>query len=193
MRKWFAVGLFLSGTSLWGCSDEKAGPGVGPDTSWQIFPAAGTGGTGLDAHGPIGGADSDSTDDDENIKVNKCEKDTAGLQIELEDPGLDNPGEGQHQRSRSVISISNVNLDKNLCTVTVSDYEDGALLMFVDRCENNSTPGKCTLDLKQNSHGYALEGTLLCEALKISSGTYVLNKARSEGDPMQIQIAHCSL
>ncbi len=191
MRKWFAVGLFLSGTSLVGCGDENAGPGVGPDTSWQIFPAEGTGGTGQDAHGPLSGSDEDDKADDQDIKVTTCRHDSAGLQLVLEDPGEDDE-DAPRTRDRSVLSIANVNLSKDQCVVTVTEYDDSAQLKFVDRCKGNSTPGTCKLDLDEDSDGYALNGTLRCDDLKLSSGNYVLRKAREEDEDMQLQIAHCN-
>lgn len=194
------------GFSLWGCSDEKPGPGVGPETSWQIFCApesketAGTCSTSESPHGPIDGLSETDKNDDYKFKVT-CSKEGSGLSIRIEDPGRDaDIGKKLPERPRGILSITRGNAEANRCIVAVTEYPlEGGERKLTDTCENTTNEatqdnGSCKLTGSEDSNGYAFEGTIQCDALRYKgqgAPGWVLRGALSEDDPVVLQIANC--
>ena len=202
MRTWSAVLLGMAGFSLWGCSDGGGGPGIGPDTSWQVACSednSGGCGTSQDPHGPIGGTQKDSDRDDQDISVS-CSKTSAGYQITLEDPGrtMADPEDSTiRPRARSVLKITNAIVDTKKCFVEVDEYNrGGTMYKLTESCtgtKNTPNEGNCTLTGKAGN-GYDFDGTLECPGMRVNGQgppDYKLAAARNLDSPMKLQIEHC--
>jgi hypothetical protein len=199
MRTRSVLAVMAMGISLWSCSEEKPGVGVGPDTSWQVYCAPDDPEMNCSiseqAHGPLDGPDKDDKDDDYKLEVS-CRKLTSGFSITIEDPGAKANVETQMRaRARSVLSIERADGDDNKCVISVNEYPtSGGQRRFIDACAGNSTnPGTCTLEGGEGD-GYAFSGTLICEGLRINNAgpaAYVLRGAGEPDEPMVLQIANC--
>jgi hypothetical protein len=191
------------GFSLWSCSDEAPGPGVGPDVSWQIFCGEDPDNmcsTSEAPHGPLDGLDEDDKLDDYKLKAS-CKKLGSGLTIRIEDPGREaNIPKKLRARARSILEISRIK-GENQCFVTVSEYptSTNAELRIQDTCmgteSTSGQPGSCTLEGEEDtSNGYAYEGTLICEGMRYrgqGAGVYALRQAGNDDEPVKLQIANC--
>jgi len=202
MRSWSALLVVCAGFSSWACSDEAAGSGLGPDTSWQVGcanPSADDScGSTLDAHGPVGGLKEDVKTDDQKIRVTECSFSTGGFQLTIEDPGLDaDPAKSITGRARSIISIGNGRPEDNKCSVEVSEYpRSGGRIRVLEGCEGNTgdNRGTCVLAGERDSHGYAFEGTLQCDGMKANGSgpaDFKLRAARKASEPIVLQITDC--
>jgi hypothetical protein len=202
MRTWSAVVLALAGFSLWSCSDEAAGPGVGPDTSWQIGCSGIDEGCGssLNAHGPLAGLDDDPEVkyDDVKLKVT-CEKSAAGLRIRIEDPGRSEPDSedpGQRKWAQGILEITNAKPEENKCFVKVTD-DTGTRYNLQETCSGTSgtgLDGECEITGEEDSNGYAFEGTLFCPGMHVGNSTprpFRLGAARNSAEPLVLQIQTC--
>lgn len=191
------------GFSLWGCSDEAAGPGVGPDTSWQIYCAEDDPDMNCSAseaaHGPLDGKSETDKLDDYKLKAT-CKKLGSGLSITLEDPGREaNVAKKLAPRARSILEISRAKPDDNECFVTVTEYPlSGAQQLKVqDACLETELKegiqGTCTLE-GGAANGYAFEGTVICEGMKYKgngNGAWTLRRAARQNEPVKLQIDNC--
>jgi hypothetical protein len=193
------------GFSLWGCSDEKPGPGVGPDVSWQLLCSPNDTedacSTSEKPHGPLDGREEDDSTDDYTLKAT-CSRPGSGLRIQIEDPGRDRNVEKQQEaRPRSLLTISRAFPEDNRCTVSVTEYPLGANASereLLDNCEGTENaagePGTCVLTGDFDSNGYAFEGSIQCDGLKykgIGPAGWILRAAGSSGEPVTLQIANC--
>jgi hypothetical protein len=192
------------GFSLLGCSDEAPGPGVGPDTSWQIYCSKDdpddSCGTSEQPHGPLDGLDREDDSDDYKLEVS-CEKTGSGLSITIEDPGRkENVSKKLAERPRSVINLSRAKPAANTCFLSVTEYPlSGGQRVLKDTCEgtvgSTQEPGTCTLTGEEDSNGYAFEGTLICEGMRINGSgpaAWTLRGARQANEPVVLQIANCN-
>jgi hypothetical protein len=191
------------GFSLWGCSDEKAGPGVGPDVSWQIQcspdDTEDNCATSEKPHGPLDGLEEDDKTDDFVLKA-KCSRPGSGLSIEIEDPGRErNVDKQQEARARSILTISRAFPEDNKCVVAVTEYPlgSGNERKMQDTCEGSTNAagesGACVLTGEFDSNGYAFEGTLQCDGMRYKGNgppAWILRSARSN-EPVTLQIANC--
>jgi len=207
MRSWSALVVVVAGVaagfSLLSCSDEEAGPAVGPDTSWQVGCAEDDIGcsTSQDPHGPIGGKDDELKTDDEPIEVKECRFTGSGLQLVLEQPAIKaDTTKKIAARSRSIVSISNAKPDDNKCFVEVTEYPRSgspAKLRLVDTCKGNtgaSSEGTCELTGKKNDDGYGFNGTLKCDGMRVNNAgdpDYQVGAARAISEPLKLQIIDC--
>jgi hypothetical protein len=206
MRSWSAVVVLAglsAGFSLFSCTDEDPGPPVGPDTSWQIGCAKNDVGCGSsqDPHGPLSGLDKMETGDDEPIEVTDCHFTGAGLQLTLEQPAFE--ADVVHKlraRGRSVVAITNADLDKNKCFVSVTEFPRSGSpprLALKDTCVGNTgldVEGTCELSGEKNSDGYGFNGTLKCDGMRVNGAgdpDYQLGAARDFTAPMVLQIVNC--
>jgi len=187
---WGALLLSLVGL---GCGDDdKGGPNVGPDTSWQMFCAPGstTCPYSFNPHGPR-----DSNGDgkvDHEIEAS-CSRSASGYAITLTDPGST---EAATRRTASQLRIARVDLEANECFVQFEDRDpmSGALLRLVDSCEGNGDDGTCVIDAQEDSNGYALEGTITCSGMRNNDqgpADFMLRRGRSLTQPVVLQIARC--
>src|SRR4249919_2426088 len=115
MRKSYGIELLFGGLLLLGCGDDPSGPAVGPDTSWQFACPNGS------ASACKNSSNAHRQSDEVNLQVTTCTTTSAGLQITLEDPGVE-AKDGEPARSRSVLEIRNGNIDKKLCVVQLTEY-----------------------------------------------------------------------
>ncbi|MEY4509419.1 MAG: hypothetical protein RLZZ450_1541 [Pseudomonadota bacterium] len=207
MRSWSALVVVVAGVSagfsLLSCSDEEPGPAVGPDTSWQIGCAEDDIGCGSsqNPHGPIGGRLEEEKGDDEPIKVTKCRYTSAGLQLELEQPEIKaEPTKKLAARGRSVVEITNALADDNKCFVKVTEYplsKSPPRLALKDSCKGNvglDVEGTCVLSGKKNDEGYAFNGEIKCDGMRVNGAgdpDYQLGAARDFTSPMKLQIIDC--
>jgi hypothetical protein len=200
MRSWSAL-VVCAGFSLWGCSDEAAGSGLGPDTSWQVGcadpKADDSCSTSEDPHGPVGGTKPDVDTDDQKLRVTECSFSTGGLQLTIEDPGVESdPAKGVTGRSRSVLTIGNGRFEDNKCLIEVVEYpRAGGRKRLIEACEGNtSNAGTCVLEGERDSNGYAFEGTLKCDGMMINGQPppdFNLRAARKPTAPVVLQITDC--
>ncbi len=200
-RSAFAVAVAV-GFSLWGCSDEKAGPGVGPDVSWKVVCAedrsSGQCNVAQQPHGPLDGRDAEDENDDYTLKAT-CSKEGSGLSIKIEDPGRDkNVDKQQSARPRSILQITRGKPGSNECVVAVTEYPlsgEPAELKVQENCAGNSSgPGTCEFE-GGAGNGYAFEGTIKCDAMKYKgngAGAWALAAATSNEDPVILQISDCN-
>jgi hypothetical protein len=209
MSKRSAVALAIAvGSSLLGCSDEKASPSAGPDVSWQVLCADSLLGVpdptdscsiAEDPHGPLDGRSVEDKTDDYTLEVS-CTRLGSGLALEIEDPGRPRSVEKQQPaRARSILSVTRADPTKNECIVAVTEYpldNEPAELLVKDSCAGNgSAPGTCRLTGQFDSNGYAFEGTIECDGLRYrgqgTAGWALRAAAPNNGAPVKLQVSHC--
>jgi hypothetical protein len=206
MRTLSAVLVVSAGFSLWSCSDESSGPGVGPDTSWQLSCASpqesgDCGSTGTSPHGPVGGTDAKDTHDDEDIQV-ECSLDSGGYAIKLTDPGrpMTDPNNPNNKaRGPSVLTITKGAVKGNKCFVDLEDSTTGGTHYHVkDACTGVNDlmyDGSCTLTGSAHSNGYDFDGAIQCTGMRVNGAgpaDYRVGQARALSSPVKLQIKHCN-
>lgn len=189
---WMSLGL---GVALVSCSDEKPDPGVGPNTSWQIFCASGstTCPGSFDPHS----TDSDNDGAQDVTLTATCSRESSGLRVVVTDPGEDDPK--KKARSASTFQVTRIDLDTNSCIVQVNDDDpnSGSPLRIIDACKGTlglTEPGTCTIEGKEDANGYALDATLTCTGMRVNSQgnrDFTLHAARDADEPAVLQIANC--
>lgn len=192
MRKAYVICLTLAAFSGLGCGDEKSGPSAGPDTSWQYDCNPDT-----DCKG-VSGDPHEQTE--KNLIVASCRKNTQGMFITLEDPGVDEQvaTTDNRVRRRSVLEIRNANPESNKCEVVLTEYRrndpNAKETTLKDVCMGNRTePGSCTFE-GEAGDGYGFNGTLTCPNMRLNGlgePEYRLKAAGSSGDEVQLQIVDC--
>lgn len=205
MRRWSAFVVVCAGLVLWGCSDEEPGPGLGPDLSWQISctrpnDADDTCRGSEDAHGPLTGLNEELDEDDHALKVVSCRRNSAGLQLSIEDPGATaNSAKKIRARARSVLEVTNGAPKTDKCVVKVTEYNraDGRKVL-TESCSgtmlDSGNEGTCKL-VELEPDGYAFNGTLTCDGMRLGSGGVggADHKLRAGGssEPIALQIESC--
>jgi hypothetical protein len=191
MRKSYEIGLFLGGLLLLGCGDEKSGPAVGPDLSWQYDCPNGASSeckTSSSLH---------KQSETVNIQAT-CRTTSAGLQITLTDPG-EEPKDGMPGRGRSELRISNGVIDEERCVVVLTEYgpTGNKLWELQDKCAGNTVnpgnnSGTCVLE-GEKGDGYGFNGTLQCEGMSINGkgGQDFRLSNGPDHEPISLQIVDC--
>lgn len=194
MRTWRALGLVLSGLSLWSCSDEKPGPGTSETTSWQVCRKD-------EEDGSCEVSETAHKASVVNFGVS-CEQSTAGLTIRLVDPGQTEANEISGVRRPGTLTISNIRLDDDgvdvtRCIVRVEEETRTGKLRLDDACgESEADRASCRVEGERNSNGWAFDGTLACPGMRINGEgepDYLVQAAGStDAEPVVLQIANCN-
>lgn len=190
MHRSHIIACLLALAATAACGDDAPKTTISDDTEWQVGCVSGsTGCTSLKAHRTIEA-------EDLHVEVT-CRKLENGLEITLNDPGVEPTSSTQTQRPYGKVQITGLDPKTNRCSVLVTEQEQatGGELVVKGQC-GDSSDRACKVTGKLDSGGWDFDGTLLCEGLNFKNvtvglGPYTLQKPGSGGDAMVLQVANC--